>query len=135
MYDIYMNVCEDLLTHGKTEETEHAACALRDGFLTKRENGELFVPIPAFTRESHSAFCEIAEKHLSPLMPEYVAIVEEYVKGLKKLFPAHLADDCARVCHSTFADMYAKFIEIAIEEGKISPPASPYCEVMVQRNK
>ena len=133
MYDLYMNVCEDLLTHGKTEDSEQAACALRDGFLIKRENGELFVPIPAFTRESHSAFCEIAEKHLSPLMPEYMAIVEEYVKGYKKLFPAHLADDCARVCHSTFVDMYAKFIEISIEKGEIAPPASPYCEVMVQR--
>lgn len=90
------------------------------------------MPIPAFTRESHSAFCEIAEKHLSPLMPKYTAIVEEYVKGYKKLFPAHLADDCARCCHSTFVDMYTKIIEIATEENKISPPALPYCEVMVQ---
>lgn len=133
MYDLYINVCEDLLTHGKTEEAEQAACALRDGFLIKRENGELFVPIPAFPREAHSSFCEIAEKHLSPLMPEYTAIVEKYVKGFKKLFPPHLADDCARTCHSTFADMYAKIIEIGIEEGKISPPDSPYCEVMLQK--
>jgi hypothetical protein len=62
-----------------------------------------------------------------------VAIVEKYVKGFKKLFPPHLADDCARTSHSTFADMYAKIIEIGIEEGKISPPDSPYCEVMLQK--
>ncbi len=93
------------------------------------------MPIPAFTCEAHSAFCEIAEKHLAPLMPEYTAIIDEYVKGYKKLFPAHLADDCAIMCHSTFVDMYAKFIQIGIEKGKITPPTSPYCEVMVQKKK
>lgn len=133
MYDSYINVCEDLLTAGTTEDLDSAANAIRDGYIVRRDDGSMLVTCPAFTKEQKAEFDMIADKHLAPLMCEYSAIVEKFVSGYKKLFPAHLGDDADRMCRGIFVALYTVIIEYAQRTGVIDRPTEgSYCDVMVQ---
>lgn len=51
MYDNYINVCEDILCDGATEDIDSAAGAIQDGYIVKKQDGCFFVTLPFFTKE------------------------------------------------------------------------------------
>ncbi len=133
MRDDQINVCEDIPTTGATEDRESAAEAIEAGYITRREDGSLFVGTPALTYAQKQAFDAIVERHLSPLMPEYAACVNRFAVGYRQLFPAHLADDAARMCHSLFLGLYDFVLRYAMRTGRWdAPPKGSVCDVLVQ---
>lgn len=133
MFDSQINVCEDILCTGTTEDIATAAGMIERGYLLHREDGSLFVPIPAFTKEQKVAFDAIADRHLAPLMGEYRELIKQYVDGLKRLFPSHLSDDVDRVCHGLFVGMYNVIVSYAQRVERIEmPKAGGVCDVLIQ---
>lgn len=136
MYDSYINVCEDILCDGKTEDIISAANAIQDGYIVKKQDGGLFVTVPFFTKDQKAEFDAIAKKYLAPLMPEYSEIVGTFVSGYKKLFPKHLHDDADRMCQNMFLGFYSVLISCAQRTGAIKMPSpNCCCDVMVQFKK
>lgn len=134
MYDSYINICEDILTTGATDDRDNAARAIEEGYILRREDGTFFVPTPALTLAQKRTLDVIAESCLAPLMPEYTACVNCFAAGYKQLFPAHLADDAARMCQNFFMGMYD-----CIGPGTPSapgrwekPPRGATCDVLIQ---
>lgn len=133
MYDTYVNVCHDILLTGKTGEPGTAAEAIQEGYIKRNEDGELRVLVPAFTQEQKNQFDAIVEELFEPLMKEYVAIVEEFIAGYKKLFPKHLEEDAQRMCQGFFIGFYDTVAEYCIERGKLAKPYKDWiCDVLVQ---
>ncbi|MBS7239446.1 MAG: RNA polymerase sigma factor [Acetatifactor sp.] len=133
MYDNYINVCEDILCNGVTEDIDSAAHAIQDGYIVKRPDGSFFVTSPYFTKEQKAEFDAIADKYLAPLMPEYSEIVNRFISGYKKLFPKHLNDDADRLCNNLFMGMYSVIIEYAQRTEAIKLPSpNCFCDVLIQ---
>lgn len=133
MYDNYINVCEDLLTTGKTEDIDSLANAIRDGYIVRREDGSLFVTTPAFTMGQKERFHKIVEACLIPHIDKYAALVDQFIAGYKKLFPKHLQDDADRLCHHMFVGMYSVIIDYAQRTGQIDMPSEGcHCDVLQQ---
>lgn len=133
MYDNYINVCEDILCDGSTEDIDSVANAIQDGYIVKRRDGSFFVTVPFFTKEQKSEFDAIANKYLAPLMPKYSTIINRFIAGYKKLFPEHLNDDADRMCQNMFLGMYAVIIEYAQRTEAIKMPSpNCYCDVLIQ---
>ena len=133
MYDNYINVCEDILRSGTSEDKESLANAIQNGYIVKKQDGSFFVTVPSFTKEQKEEFDRIAEKYLAPLMPTYSKAVNEFISGYKKLFPEHLNDDADRLCQSMFRGMYAVIIEYGQRTGAVEMPSSNcHCDVMIQ---
>ena len=133
MYDNYINVCEDILIDGKTEDIDSLANAIKDGYIVKRNDGSLFVTTPMFTIEQTERFNKIVETHLFPYMEKYSALVYKFVEGYKKLFPKHLHEDADRMCQSLFTDMYSTIIDYAQRTKQIEMPSKNcYCDVIQQ---
>lgn len=124
--DAYINACIDILQHGSTEDSDAAACAIRDGYIRKEPDGSFSVMSPAFFKEQKEKFDAIADKYLAPLMPAYSKIVKEFLAGYKKLFPPHLNDDADRVCQNMFRGFYNVLVQYAQRTQKIKMP-SPDC--------
>lgn len=87
MYDNHINVCEDLLTDGKTDDIDSLADAIQAGYIVKRQNGSFFITTPFFTKEQKAEFDAIADKYLAPLMPEYSEILNTFISGYKSCSP------------------------------------------------
>ncbi|MDO4317737.1 MAG: RNA polymerase sigma factor [Lachnospiraceae bacterium] len=136
MRDNYINVCEDILRSGSTEDMDSAANAIQDGYVVKRQDGSFFVTVPYFTKEQKAEFDAIADNYLAPLMPEYSESVNKFISGYKKLFPKHLNDDADRMCQNMFLGLYAVIVEYA-QRTEAIPPPSPncYCDVLIQFKK
>lgn len=133
MYDFEINACEDILTGNTPQNENEAAQAIRRGYIVRRDDGTLFVTVPAMTRAQKAAFDEIAERHLAPLADEYNTAILRYVEGYKKLFPKHLQDDADRFCRGTFGAMFRLVAEYAQEQGIVErPPKGSYCDVLMQ---
>ena len=133
MYANYINVCEDILCNGTTEDTYSAADAIKDGYIVKREDGSFFVTAPFFTKEQKAEFDAIADKYFAPLIPEYSEIVNKFISGYKKLFPKNLNDDADRMCHNIFIGMYEVVLKYAQRTGAIKMPSLDcYCDVLIQ---
>lgn len=133
MYDNYINVCEDILYSGKTEDEESAANAIKDGYIVRCENGELFVTVPSFTKEQKTEFDEITDDIFHPLIPEYSEIVKHFVSGYKNLFPKHLEDDAQRMCSGFFNGFYDTVSQYCIKNGILQNPAEgSICDVLTQ---
>lgn len=133
MYDSYINVCEDILCDGMTEDVDSVAGAIQDGYIVKRQDGSFFVTVPFFTKERKIEFDALADKYLAPLMPEYSERINKFISGYKKLFPKHLNDDADRMCHNMFMGMYAVIIDYAQRTGMIKMPSpNCYCDVLIQ---
>lgn len=136
MYYTYINVCEDILVRGKTDDDYHAACAISDGYIEKRADGSLFVTVPYFSAERMSEFEAAAQRYLAPLSSEYSAAVSGFIAGYKSLFPEHLSDDVERITSDMFVGMYKTVVEHAQRTGRIAPPSEGFvCDVMVERKK
>ena len=133
MYDNHINVCEDLLTDGKTDDIDSLADAIQAGYIVKRQNGSFFITTPFFTKEQKAEFDAIADKYLAPLMPDYSEILNTFISGYKKLFPGHLNDDADRMCHGMFAGMYTVIIAYAQRTETIKMPSrNNYCDVLIR---
>ncbi len=136
MYDNYINVCEDILCDGSTEDIDSVANAIQDGYIVKKQDGSLFITVPFFTKKQKAEFDAIADKYLAPLMPEYSEIINKFVTGYKKLFPKHLNDDADRMCQSMFMGFYSVIIEYAQRTEAIKMPSpNCYCDVLIQFRK
>lgn len=133
MYDNYINVCEDLLSTGKTEDIDSLANAIRDGYIVRREDKSLFVTTPAFTMGQKEHFHKIVETCLIPHIDKYAALVDQFIAGYKKLFPKHLQDDADRLCHNMFMGMYSVIVDYAQRTGQIDMPSEGcHCDVLQQ---
>ena len=134
MFDNEVNICEDVLFERKIEDTDSAASAIAKGFISKKDNGKLFVTVPAFTKEQKKRFDLLADNAFKSSIDEYSNAVRQYVNGYQKLFPEHLKDEVARACNYMFLTLYATHIcDIAKERGQlISPPDGSICDVLIQ---
>lgn len=132
MFDNYINACEDIIFRGDSDDKHAVACAIKDGYITKKESGDLHVTVPCFTAEQKRAFDLIVEKYFADIMPDYIKITETFVSDYKKLFPKHLSDDVDRMCQDMFRSLYVTVIEYAQKSGKIELPSDNcYCDVML----
>lgn len=136
MYDCQINVCEDILLTGASEDVDSVASSVAGGYLRRREDSTFEVTIPAFTLEQKAALDALAEKHLAPLMEDYNTAIERFLTGYKKLFPAHLSDDAERACNEIFTSLLIAVIPYAQRNGLIEKPApDAICDVMLQWKK
>ena len=132
MWDVWINVCEDILTSGGTDDSDPAANAIAGGYIERRDDG-LFVTIPAFTREQKAFFDAAADRCFSPLMDEYSALVERFVSGYIKLFPKRLADCAARFGSQYFFELFEQLALIWQENGSLGrPEPGSVCDVLIQ---
>ncbi|MBQ8387578.1 MAG: RNA polymerase sigma factor [Clostridia bacterium] len=133
MYDNYINACEDILLNGHSDDIDAVALAIKDGYILRKNDGNLFVNVPAFTKEQKAKFDSVADKYLKPLMDEYSSLVEKFLIGYKKLFPKHLSAESDRMCHAMFKNLYRVIIEYAQKTNMIEmPTAEYYCDVLIQ---
>ena len=133
MYNNWIDACIDIVYKGGTEDVYSVADAISAEYIIRNDDGTFTVTIPAFTREEKVAFDTLAEKYLAPLMPEYSQIVDEFVRGYKRLFPKHLSDDADRMCNNMFMGMYSVIVEYAQRTGKGPMPSENcFCDVMIQ---
>lgn len=133
MLDNYINVCEDILYSGYSDDKKSVADAVKDGYIIKREDGNFFVTVPAFTKEQKAEFDLIVDKHLGPLMPQYCKIADKFVSGYKNLFPKHLSEDADRYNRNMFLGLYTAVIRYAQKTGAVEMPSpNCHCDVMVQ---
>lgn len=105
-----VNICEDILLGREIEDTDSAAAAIAKGFILKKEDGKLFVTVPAFTKEQKRQFDLLTGQAFEFSIDEYSDAVRKYVTGYQKLFPEHLKDDVTRACHYMFSALYATHI-------------------------
>ena len=134
MFDNEINICEDILLGREIEDTDSAAAAIAKGFISKKDNGKLFVTVPAFTKEQKQQFDLLTDQTFESSIDEYSDAVRKYVNGYQKLFPEHLKDDVVRACNYMFLTLYATHIcDIAKERGLlISPSDGSICDVLIQ---
>lgn len=134
MYDCYINLCEYILKGEEIDnEASAAANAISKGYIIRRENGELFVTVPAFTKEQKARFDEITDSIFSPLMPEYERLVNQFIAGYKQLFPKHLEDDAQRMCQGFFMGFYDTVLRYSLKNGFLEYPAEgSICDVLIQ---
>lgn len=133
MYDNYINVCQDIVLNGRTDDIDSLANAIKDGYIIKRDDGSFFVTSPLFTSEQTESFNRIVESCLIPHIDKYTALVCRFVDGYKKLFPKHLNDDADRMCQNMFLGMYSVIVEYAQRTGKMKRPSEHcYCDVIQQ---
>ena len=140
MWDKYIDACEkiiagDICVDG--EETEQSkdtiANAISEGYILRREDGSLFVTVPAFTLQQKKQFDQIVRKYMAPLMEEYNACVDTFLTGYKKLFPKHLQADADYMCSHMFFSMYRVIIDVAQRNGEIAfPTTGSVCDVLIQ---
>lgn len=133
MQDKYISVCEDILTGKRPLDAEIAAHAIKDGYIIRKDNGELWVNIPAFTKEQKAQFDEYVDELFSPLMEEYAELVNKYITGYKKLFPKHLADDAQRMCRAFFVGFYDTVSTYCVKKGMLVKPEKNWiCDVLLE---
>lgn len=123
-------VCKEMIEKGESEHVEMVAEAVQDGYITKQPDGSFLVKIPLFTKEQKEEFDKIADKYLSPILPEYSKRIDRFISGYKKLFPRHLKEDAERNCYSMFEDFCSVIIEYAQRTGRLKMPSQGcYCDV------
>ena len=133
MYDNYINVCEDILTYGKTNDEQSAAGAIQEGYITKDERGELFVTVPTFTKEQMEQFEKLVEKHFSSIMPKYIECVNKFCESYIHLFPKHLEDDAKRMCQGMFKGFFDEIVRYCEKNNIFCKPDKNYiCDVLIQ---
>ncbi len=123
MRDSCINVCEDILYMGKTDDVYTLADAIREGYIKRTEEGAFFVTTPAFTLDQRKAFDAITEKYMQPLVAKYNECMERFAAGYKKLFPRHLWEDADRLSQNMYKGMFAVVAAYAQREGLMDCPS------------
>ena len=133
MFDYEINVCEDLLTYGKTEDSYSASEAIRKGYIRRTDNDEFHVTVPAFTKEQITAFHAAVERHTAPIAELYQTCIDDFLRGYRELFPSHLQEDADRMCTRIYTGMVTVLLAHAQKIGHIlPPPQDSICDVMIQ---
>lgn len=134
MYSNEVNICEDILSRKEITDTDSAASAIERGYISRDNNGKLFVTVPAFKKEQYEKFTCLVEKTFASSIDLYSGAVARYVDGYKKLFLAHIEDDVTRACNYMFLTIYATTIcDMAKEKGLLaSPSPGSVCDVLIQ---
>ena len=133
MFDYEINVCEDLLTRGQTDDAYSAAEAIRRGYIRKTDSGDLHVTPPAFTKEQIAVFRASVERHTAPIEKQYQSCIDAFLKGYRALFPAHLPEDADRMCAGIYTGMITILLAHAQRIGHIQPPPQDsVCDVIIQ---
>lgn len=136
MYDYYINACTDILHTGAAENVEHATGAIQAGYIQRKEDGSLFVTVPAFTLAQQDEFFALVEKYLFPLGEEYSNTVEKLLDGYYKLFPKHIQDEARRLCNHMFFALFSVVASYAQRNGIIKMPSPGYiCDVLLEFKK
>jgi len=131
MQNKYINVCEDIIFKGHTNDEYSLAEAIQLGYIIKKEDGSLFVTIPCFTTAQIKEFNKIIENHWKPLIQEYKEAITEFINEYKKLFPKHLEDDAYRLSVNLYIDLYTEIISYAQKNNLIEMPTeNSYCDVL-----
>lgn len=134
MYGNYIDTCVDILKTGSSDDTDSAARAIQAEYILRREDGSLFVTVPAFTAEQKNAFDALAEKYLSPLTDEYARLTEQFIAGYKKLFPKHLQEDADRMSRNLYLGLCSVLLGQAQKTGAVEPPTPGFCcEVLLEK--
>ena len=133
MPENYINVCEDILNYGKTDDEQSAAKAIQEGYIIRNERGELFVTVPAFTKEQIEQFNKLVETYFSPIMPVYVNCINKFCDSYIKLFPKHLKDDAKRMCQGMFKGFFDEIVLYCEKNNVFIKPDKNYiCDVLIQ---
>ena len=133
MIDYEINVCEDLLTRGQTDDTYSAAEAIQGGYIRKTDNSELHVTPPAFTKDQIIAFHASVERHTALIAEQYQRCIDNFLSGYRALFPAHLHEDADRMCTRIYTGMITILLSHAQKIGHIQPPPQDtVCDVLIQ---
>jgi hypothetical protein len=133
MADYEINVCDDLLTRGQTDDTYAAAEAIQGGYIRKTDNGALHVTPPAFTKDQITAFHAAVERHTAPIAEQYQRCIDNFLSGYRALFPAHLHEDADRMCTRIYTGMITILLAHAQKIGHIQPPPQDsVCDVLIQ---
>ncbi len=134
MFSEYVKTLVDIFQTGTTTDEGYAANAIMKGFLVRNPDGSFKITMPVITRENKQKLCDIAEKHLAPLMPEYCEAVNRFVSGYRKLFPKHLDDECARSMYEIFRALFTTVIDYGQKTGRIAMPSDNYyCDAIIER--
>lgn len=132
MYSQYIRACESLLDPNVNCAEVYIANAVQSGYII-RKDGELFVTPPAFTKEQKKEFDSIVHELFEPIADDYIACVERFIAGYKKLFPKHIADDAQRMCQNMVFSYFEVVSKICVQEGILPEPNSEWiCDVLVQ---
>lgn len=135
MYNRYVNVCEDILLTGSSDDVDATALAIQSEYLLRREDGSLFVTAPAFTREEKQAFDALTEKYLSPLADEYAQLTNRFIAGYKRLFPKHLWEDADRMCRNLYFGLFYVLLSHVQKTGAIRQPSPGCCcDVLLEKS-
>lgn len=136
MYDYYINACADILYTGTAENAEHATGAIQAGYIQRKEDGSLFVTVPAFTLAQQDEFFALVKNYLFPLGEEYTTAVENLLNGYAKLFPKHLQEEAQRLSHHMFFELFSVVASYAQRNGIIKMPSLDYvCDVLLEFKK
>lgn len=131
-----VTVCEKIYFKQELSEKEKeiAANLIKDGRLTRHDNGQITVNIPFITLEQRKTFNELADKHFGSIALKITDAVKKYVDGYAKLFPKHLKEDVEQAMHYFFiGGFYANFIKIARDRNLLdAPPDNAYCDIIIQ---
>lgn len=133
MYDNQINICSDIFDGKDISDEKSAAELIKKGFVIRRENGELFVTVPAFTREQKAELDKAAEDNFTPIIDDYTTAVKSFISGYKELFPKHLEDDAQRQCARFFFGFYDTIAQHCAETGILARPHNEWiCDVLIQ---
>lgn len=133
MPENYINVCEDILNYGKTDDEQSAAKAIQEGYITRNERGELFVTVPAFNKEQIKQFEELVEACFVKIMPKYNECINKFCINYMKLFPKHLEDDAKRMCQGMFKGFFDEIVLYCEKNNVFIKPDKNYiCDVLIQ---
>lgn len=127
-----INTCMDIVNGVEPIDKEIVADLIMREFVIKDENGKYVLTIPYISKESENKLYEIVEKHLSPLMDEYLEIVKKFANEYIKLFPKHLNDEAVRWSKNSFLGLFNK-IHNYWQDNNLIPKVieNSYLEVML----
>lgn len=134
MFSEYVRAIVDIFQTGASKDEYSVTQAAMKGYLVRNPEGSFKITLPVITRENKRKLCDIFEKHLAPLMPEYCEAVNRFVSGYRKLFPKHLDDECARNMNAMFKALFTTVINYGQKTGRIAMPSDNYyCDAIIER--
>ncbi len=135
LYDLEINVCEDILINGTTEDKWNLSSCIAGGWIEKRGE-ELFVKIPAFRADEYAEFVSIVERELADLIPSWDRAATAIAKDYAELFPKHLANDGARLSRYLWFSSCGELFELWQGDGRLNiADGEDGLAVMIERKK
>ena len=132
IYDTEINVCEDIMLTGKSDDQWTVASCIAEGRV-KKCGDRLMSMIPAFRRDEYTEFKSLVRKHFASLVPRWDEVIVSLAAGYAKLFPKRLADDAARLSRYFWFSMFASLTDHWQNTGALMrPDAGSVCDVMIE---